>query len=38
MPSFGTQVRLRMRDTAPEMDVGMIVNSEVAVHMRESMR
>ena len=30
-PSLGTQVRLRMCVTKPVMDVGMMVNSEVAV-------
>lgn len=31
------QVLFRIWETAPEIDVGMMVNSEVAVHMRESM-
>ncbi len=37
MPSFGKQVRLRICEMAPETDVGMMVNNEVAVHMSESM-
>ncbi len=36
-PSFGRHVLLRIWEMAPETDVGIIVNSEVAVHMSESM-
>ena len=34
-PSFGRHVLLRIWEIAPETDVGIIVNSEVAVHMSE---
>ena len=36
-PSFGRQVLFRIWETAPEIDVGMMVNSEVAVVMPGSM-
>ena len=36
-PSFGRHVLLRIWEMAPETEVGIIVNSEVAVHMSESM-
>ncbi len=37
MPRRGRQVLFRIWETAPEIDVGIMVNSDVAVHMSESM-